>query len=422
MESSIKTAKGLKRKLELKIKAKEAEGFFLKRYQKIQKTAKISGFREGKAPLNTIKQIYKDKILKDVLDDLFRFHYPSALENTKLNPAGPPSLLDCNLQEGKDASILLELEVHPTVKVENYLDLELEKKTVSVTEEQMSQSLEKLRDSSPIFEDAVFYTGPLKKGDFCALSLSAFDSQNKKILNYEELVLEIGADTMGKGFDKNLLGLNKDQEREFDFHFPKQLFNSQIQNPNLRVKVKLIAFKNKKTSELNDEFAQKFKAANMKELKAKIKQDLKQNLEQKAQENLENHLLEQLAEKNPLELPEVLIEDQKQRLKENTKKHLQMYQVSPEDQELYLQKHEKEFQKEAEFSLHISYLVEKLIKDLNIKTSSEDITASLKESFPNKKPEDMEKELKKNKYWNQFLSHLTRKKLIAHLLENAKIR
>ncbi|MBC6415116.1 MAG: trigger factor [Bdellovibrionales bacterium] len=422
MESIVKETKGLKRKLELKITEKEVDRCFLRNYQKIKQKVTLPGFRKGKAPLSAIKQNYKDKVLKEVLEDLFHSHYPSALKNTKTQVAGPPHLLNFNLQEGKEASLLLEVEIHPTVKVENYLNLELEKEKISVNETQVKESLERLRDSYSQFEENLNYKGPLKKGDFCTLNLSAFNSENIKVLNQENFLIEIGQNKLGEKFDEKLLGLTNEEEREFSFQFPDYMLpSSQNQNTTLKVKVKLIAFKNKKIPELNDEFAKKFKVSHVEELKEKIKQDLQKNLEQKEQENLENRLLKTLAKKNPLELPQTLIEDQKQRLKENTKKHLQIYKFSPKDQEIYLQKHEEEFQKEAVFSLHISYLVEQLIKDLKIQTNSEDIEKSLKESFPNKNPEDMKKELEKKNHWNQFLSHLTRKKLISYLLDQAKI-
>ena len=435
MESVIKESKGLKRQLELKIQAKDVDHSFSKNYQKLQKKAKLPGFRQGKVPLNTIKQNYKDQVLKEVLDDLFQSHYPSALKQTALNPVSSPSLLNFDLQEGKSAMMLLEIEVHPEVKVENYLGLELEKKKVLVTNEQVDQTLEKIQASYKSFEEDLNSKGPSKKGDCLSLSLSAFDLKNNLVFEIkEQLIEDLGKDLILKGLDEKLLGLKKGEEKEFQFSFPSlfvehykktgstQTPASQTETQNLTAKVRLLGFKAKKLPAIDDEFAKKFKVKDLKELKDKVKEDLKKNLEQKEKENLENSLLEKLVEKNPLELPQALLEDQKERLKENTKKNLSAYKLSPTDQELYLKKHEKEFQKEAQFSLHISYLVEKLIQDLKISLIPEDIEKSLKESFPNKPPKEMEESLKKSHHWNQFLFHLKRKKLISHLLEKAVIK
>ena len=439
MESVIKEFKGLKRQLELKIQSEEVDRSFLKNYQKIQKQAKLPGFRQGKVPLNTVKQNYKDQVLKEVLDDLFKSHYPSALKQNALNPVSNPALLNFELQEGKEALLLLEVEVHPTVKVENYLGIELEKNKIKVTKENIDETLKSIQASYKSFEEDEDYKAPSKKGDCLNLSLSAFDSEGHKVLEIKEQLFEdLGKDLVLKGFDEKLLNLQKGEEKEFSFAFPNNFLNfykdsssnkkgDSGQKPvsgtqTLKTKIKLLSFKKKKLPAIDDEFAKKFKVQNLKELKTKVEEDLRKNLEQKEKEKLENALLEKLVEKNPLELPLALIEDQVERLKENTKKNLEVYKFSPEDQEIYLQKHEKEFQKESCFSLHISYLVEKLIQDLKMNLSPEDIEKSLKESFPNKPAEEMKENLKKTRHWNQFLFHLRRKKLISHLLEKSTIK
>ena len=369
MESVIKEAKGLKRQVELKIQSQEVDQSFLRNYQKIQKKAKLSGFRQGKVPLGTIKQNYKDQVLKEVLDDLFKTHYPSALKQTELNPVSSPALLNFDIQEGKEGVMLLEIEAHPEVKVENYSGLELGKKKVTVSKEQVDETLKKLQSSYKNFEDLADYTGPAKKGDCLSVGLSGFDSQNKKVFEIkEQLFEELGQDLILKGLDEKLLGLQKGEEKEFRFSFPLVFLsfynkeyssqNSSQETQDLTTKVKLLSFKSKKLPLIDDEFAKKFKVQDLKELTKRVEEDLKKNLEQKEQEKLENSLLEKLVEQNPLELPLALLEDQKERLQENTKKNLEAYKLSPTDQELYIKKHEKEFQKEAKFSLHISYLVE----------------------------------------------------------------
>ena len=394
---------------------------FLKNYQKAQKSAKMPGFRQGKVPLNTIKQNYKETVYKEVMDDLFRSFYPTALKETQLKPAGSPTLIDLNLEEGKECKFLLEMEVHPTVKVEHYTNLELKKKPLEVTEEEVQQALEKIRESCAVFEDTLQKDQKSKESDFAAFDLAGFDSTNKECLNYKNLLLEIGKDAVAKDFDKHLIGLSFEEEKQFDFTFSKNHPNPKIAGLNLKVKVKLISFKEKKIPELNDGLAKRFKVESLKELKERVKKDLKNNLEQKQKEEMENNLLQQITEKNPVDLPEILIEDQKQRLKENARKRLEEYKAPKTEQEAYLTKHDKEFEKEAKASLHISYIMEQLIKDLDIKTTQEDITNSLKESFPTKPPEEMEKQLKQGKYWDNFLFNLTRKKLISQLIEKSKI-
>jgi len=436
MESVIKESKGLKRQLELKIQAEEVNRSFLKNYQKIQKKVKIPGFRQGKVPLINIKQNYKDEVSKEVLDDLFKSNYPKALEQTALNPVSNPALINCELEEGQEALLLLELEVHPEVKAEHYLDLELEKKKITVTKENIDKTLEEIQYSYKSFEEDVHHKETSQKGDCLSICFSVFDSKDNQILKIKEQIFEdLGKDAFLEGFDERLFGLKTGEEKEFLFSFPNSFLHlhkvlgihSQLGSQTLQTKVKLLSFKKIKLPAIDDEFAKKFKVQNVKELKAKIEEDLKKNLEKREKEKLENSLLEKLIEKNPVELPMALLEDQIARLKEKTKKHLEEnYNFSPADQELYLKTNEKEIEKELEkearFSLHISYLSNKLIKDLKINVKPEDIANTLKESFPNKTPQEIEEIFKKGDYWDQFLFLLRRRKLMSHLLEQAKIK
>ena len=420
MSAKVKEENGLKRKLEFVVPAQQVEECFLRNYQKIQKKAKMPGFRQGKVPLNAIKQNYKENVYKNVIDDLFRSFYPKALKETHIKPAGSPTLIDLSLEEGKDSKFLLEVEVHPQVKVENYTNLKLKKKPIEVTEKELNQTLEKIRESCAVFEDSLNET-ELRESDFAVFCLEGYDSQDKKLMDYKNLLLEIGKDTIAKGFDKQLVGLKKEEERRFDFTFPKEHSNPQISGLTLKIKIRLTGFKNKKIPELNDELAKRFKAENLKELKERVKKDLKDNLEQTQKEKMENSLIQQLIEKNPVELPQTLIEDQKQRLKQNAVKRLEEYKVTKEEQKTYLKEHDKEFEKEAKSSLHISYIMEQLIKDLEIKITQEDITNSLRESFPKKDSKEMENQLKKEKYWDSFVFNLARRKLISQLIEKSEI-
>lgn len=421
MESSIKEEKGLKRKLEFIVPVEEVENCFSTNYQKIQKKAKMPGFRQGKIPLKTLKQTYKGHAHEAVMDDLFRSFYPKALKENKIHPAGSPTLLNLDLQEGKACKFLIELEIHPKVKVENYINLELKKPNTSIKEEEVSQTLEKLRQSCAKFEDSS-NKGPVKKGDFFVVNLEGtLASKNQKKLSYPNLLLQAGEDAIAPHFDDKLMGLHLNEEKEFDFEFPKNHPNSEIAGLNLHIKVKLTGFKNKQIPELNNELAKQFKLETLEKLKAQIKIDLKKNLEQKAREEMENNIVKQLVKKNPVELPEVLIKEQKQKLKENARKRLQEYKMPEAEQDAFLQEKDSVFEKEAKESLHSSYLMEQLIQDLKIKTTEEDIKKSLQESFPTKKPEDMEKELKKGKYWDNFIFNLTRKKVITYLIEKANL-
>ena len=421
MESSVEKEKGLKRKLEFIIPRDEVQICFSKNYKKLQMKAKIPGFRQGKVPIETLKQTHKDRAYEAVMQDLFQSFYPRVLKENQVRPAGPPVLIDLDLQEGKACKFLLKVEVHPEVKVENYLNLELKKTDINVTEKKVVEALEELRQSCAKFKDSL-NKGPLKHGDFFLVNLEGFlSSEKQQKMSYPYLLLQAGKDRIAPGFDDKLIGLNLDEEKEFDFKFAQNYPDPKIAGLYLHIKVKLLGFKDKHIPELNDELAKQFKLRTLEELKTKIEEELRRKLKREAKEKMENALIRRLMEKNPVELPEGLIKEQKQKLRENARKKLEEYKMTKEEQEVFLKKEDFVFEKRAKEDLHSSYLIEQLVRDLKIETTKEDIRKSLQEAFPKEKPEDVEKKLKKSKYWDSFIFNLMKQKVIGYLMESANI-
>lgn len=421
MEANIKETDGLKKKLEFIVPLEQVDKSFSTQLQKIQRSTKIPGFREGKAPLEAVKKNFYQKAWNAVMDDLFRSFYPQALDEIKLNPAGQAKLLDIQLEEKKDCKFLVELEVHPKVEVKNYLNLKVKKIDTQVTEQHVQDSLDKLKESFTNYTDSL-EDRPVKKGDCVTLSMEAFaDSKKIKEFSQEELLLNLGENKLASDFDNNLMGLKIGQEKTFNFQLPKDHVYKNLAAKSLSFHVKLKGLKTKKEPDLNDEFAKKFKLETFNELKSRIKKDLEEVNKQKAKETMENEVIDKFVAANPLDLPTSVIQDQKKKLIENAKKRLEGYKMKPAEQETWIKQQDAHFEKEAKFSVQASYLMEKLIEDLKITADPKDIEKSLKESFPDKKPEQMEEELKKNNYWSHFVFNLTRQKVIAHLLEKAEL-
>ncbi len=421
MQSLIKEKKGLRHKLEFTISERDVSSCFLKHYKKAQKKAKMPGFRQGKIPLETLKKTHKAQVYEAVLDDLLRSFYPQAVETNNIRPAGLPALLEAGLREGSACKFLLEVESHPEVKVENYRNLKLKKRAVNITDEDVAKALEKLRQSCAEFEDSP-EKGPVKKGDFVDISIEGFSIPKKqKKLSYPHFILPAGENMLGEGFDSHLLGLRLNEEKEFDFAFPKNHFFHKISGLKLRVKVKIKGFKEKKAPALNDKLAQRFKLSSLEDLKSRVRKDLKASGEQKAQEEMERDILRELIKSNPVEIPESLIQEQKQRLKDNVEKRMREYSLPPAERAELLKERDAELEREAKDGLHGSYLMKQLIQDMKIQPAKEDITKSLRLAFPAKPPEEMARELKKAQRWNSFVFNLIRKKVIDCLIAEAHI-
>src|SRR3954452_18372962 len=115
MKSTVDKLEGLSRKINVQIPAEKVQQAFDKVYKAIQKKANIKGFRQGKAPLATIRTIYGEQVKSDVLNELINEAYQNALDQHKLEPVGYPKVSFEPIMEDKDFGFTAEFEVRPEV-------------------------------------------------------------------------------------------------------------------------------------------------------------------------------------------------------------------------------------------------------------------------------------------------------------------
>ena len=421
MKSALTESKGLKRKLELVIPSEDVREVFSTQYEKIQKKAKLSGFRKGKIPLNILKQNYGDVAWKETLDHLFQKFYPQALQKNSLYPAGSPTLLNVKLEENKPCTLTLELEVHPEIKVTNYLKLKLTKQETHVSDKEFEEALHRLQEFSAELKDCP--EGKiLQKGDLASVDLAcSLKGQLFKKFTSSDYVFMVGQDLIAPDFDKNLIGLKAKEKKDFNFTFLKTHPESKIAGETLSFKVKIKKIQQQILPELNEELAKKYKAKDVAELKQKIKEDLTREKEKNAKQRMENEIAEKLMEANPLTLPESLVKESKKELMEKERKRLEGQGASSEQLDKLLKEREEDFEKAARKELHFTYLIRKLISDLKITPSEKDIEKSLKTLLPTAKPDEAKKTLKANKRWDSLMAYATHTKMMDYLIENAEI-
>ena len=156
MKSTLDTLEGLVRKLNIEVPADEVSQAFSRIYEGIQKDAHIKGFRKGKAPLSKIKQMYRDRVSQDVLQQLVSDNYRKALDEHSLDPVTQPQVDIQSFEEEKEFKFSAQLEVRPEVHLTKVDGLEVEKEIFELDESKVDEVLENVRknfqETVPVFE------------------------------------------------------------------------------------------------------------------------------------------------------------------------------------------------------------------------------------------------------------------------------
>lgn len=380
MKATVDNLEGLARKITVEIPEEKVNDAFTKVYRGIQKNATIKGFRKGKAPLDTVKKLYSDRVRGDVLQDLVSESYESALQENSLIPLGQPKFDFQELDENKDFSFTAEFEIRPEVKLNKYEGLVVEKEKIEVGDEQVEQSLTNIlqsrAESVDVTEERAAQNGDIAIIDFDG-TIDGEPLEGGKGSNHP---LELGSNSFIPGFEEGVVGMKVRETKDLKLSFPEDYHAKDIAGKEVVFKVTVQKIQEKKLPELNDSFAQSLgEYENVDALKEAIKTEMAQSEEYRIKEDLKNRILHALVKENPVEVPKSLHQQQKAALMEDVHKKMHQQGMSPQDFEAYKEKWNEDFDKTASFMIQSNFLISELTSELKMTPTHQDIENKLNE-------------------------------------------
>lgn len=380
MKSNLEKVSSLSRKLKIEIPATAVQTAFQKVFNGIQRDVTIKGFRKGKAPLNTIKSMYGDRVKQDVVQDLIQKHYAMALEEHKLDPISYPEFEFTDPTEDKEFAFSANFDVRPEIQLKKYEGLEVEKEKFEVDESKITEVLQNIRSSRATFETVTEARGA-KMGDTAIVDFEGFMGgaplENGSGTDHN---LELGAKQFIEGFEEGVVGMKVGDNKTISLKFPDPYHSADLAGKPVEFKVTLKALKAKVLPELNDEFLKSLGGpSDLEALKLTIKEDLTKTEEKRIEDGFKNRLLKTLVKENPVEVPASLLKEQKASLIEDFKKRMTDQGMAEADFTSYVQKWDGDFAQTAAEMIQSSFLVDAIAKKHDLFCKREDIDAKFKE-------------------------------------------
>lgn len=425
MKATLDKLEGLSRKLNVEVPTEKVNNAFGKVYKVLQQNANIKGFRKGKAPLDTIRSIYRDRVQGDVVNELVQDSYSAALDEHGLNPIGYPQINIEKLNEGEPFKFTAEFEVRPEVELKKYEGLKIEKEKLVIPDDRVNEILENIRagqaETVTVFDDRA-----LANGDIADINFKGF-MNGAELPNgaAEGHMLEIGSNQFIPGFEEALVGMKAGATKTIDLKFPDEYHEKSIAGKPVSFEVKLNAIKKKSLPEVNDEFAKKVgDHASVAELKDAIREDLKEAEAARIKEEERNAILKALAEANPVLTPKSLVEDQKQALINDFKKRLGQQGFGDREFAEYQSKWDTDFETTAQFMVQSTFLLDKLAEDLKLRAGEADFDKKMEEysaqtGMDVAKIKDFYKDPQRK---SQLLFQITEEKVIDFLISKAEVK
>jgi trigger factor len=282
-----------------------------KAYTNVQKTAKVRGFRPGKAPRSVLMHMFGPRISADVAQRLVDETFPKAVSEQKLQPVSSPAIEPQRLQENQPFSYKARFEVVPEIASVEYDGLAAKRPKSEVKDEQIDEELTKLRRAHATLEPPA-EPRPAQTGDVATIDFEV-EVQGQKVedAGTKDFQVELGSGQLLPAIDQALQGKSLGDKAEAEVEMPAAHPHAKLKGKTATFKLELKDLKQRVLPEADDEFAKDL--GEFETLDA-LKQDIRQRLEKQAKEQHENAVAEQLVlalvEKNPIPVPPSLVERQ----------------------------------------------------------------------------------------------------------------
>ena len=324
MKVELQSKKGLRTILSVVVDKKSIEEKIKEKLVELQTQVNLKGFRPGKVPPELIKKQFGKAVYGEVIDAILKETSSKAIAEKKIKIAGQPKIDLKTFGEGKDLNYELQVDALPDIKLQSLDKFKVTEYKVKIEKKIIEKKLDEIANQHKNFID--------KKNSEKA------DTGNQVIFDYEISVdgkkiengegkgiqLELGKDLFIKGFDAQLVGVKKNDIKNVKVKLPENFPQKSLANKNANFVCKILNVKIGEKSKLDNEFAKKFGAKDLQDLKSLIEKQIVNQYQQALEAITKKQILDQLEKNHTIDLPKNLVDHElnvmTQNIKEEDKK------------------------------------------------------------------------------------------------------
>jgi len=330
MNVRVEELSPIKKKLYIEVAADVVATELENAFKKIAKTADIKGFRKGKVPKAILQQQFGPRAEYDAAGPLINNSLYKALLDNKIEAVSQPEVVQSGaVEEGQAFSYEAEVEVRPEVVAKDYTGLELEKEKFAFDESSVDAQLQQMAESRVQLE--VTSRKKAREGDTVIIDFEGFVDgtafENGAASDYQ---LELGSNSFIPGFEDQVIGMKREQEKEINVDFPEGYGAKELAGKPAVFKVVMKEIKEKIVPKIDDSLAKEMDADNLEALKERIKESTIAQEQQRVDGQLQEGLMTKLIENNAFDVPEGMVTNQLHYLKDNFSQRLKSQGMSLE--------------------------------------------------------------------------------------------
>ena len=370
--------------LTVEVPAAEVDKALDKAFAKVVKQINVPGFRKGKMPRPMFEKMYGvEALYQDALEIVINSTYPAALDEAGIDPIDYPQIDGTeNFAKGTDFTYVATVTVKPEPKLGEYKGLEVTKLSTEVTDEEVEAQITAQLAKKAELE--VKEEGAVEEGDTAVIDFEGFVGDEAfEGGKGEGYSLEIGSGSFIPGFEEQLVGVKAGETKDVIVTFPEEYHAAELAGKEAKFVVTVHEIKTKVMPELNDEFAKEIdpEVETLEALRAKLKEAAVAKKEADAEGSLRDELVEKAAANAEVEVPEVMINTEIDRMVQEFGQRLQMqgmnldlyFQFSGQDEAAL----RAQMKADAENRVRVSLVLEAIAAAENVTVSEEDLNAEI---------------------------------------------
>lgn len=344
------------------------------------RVARIPGFRPGHAPPSLVRQRFRDDIRSEVVQSLVPKFLANAVKEQKWSMVGQPRFEDLKVEEGEPLTCKATFEIYPEIELKQYKELEVEEETPQVTEAEVDQTIEEIRDRAATFE--VVSDRAAVDDDYLTMSYKGHDvkAPASHPVEAREVSIQLGGKGTVAAFSENLRGSRPGEIRKFEVTYPEDYAQRSLAGKTFSYHIEVQSIKHKVVPAADDDLAKSVSEfATLGELRTKVGSDLMERAKRRVEMAAKQKLLEQLLQSHEFPVPEVLVEVQLDRKLKRAISQLVSQGIDPRQAQVDWRKVREDSKPEAEREVRTSVLLSKIAEAEKLEVSEEETDEIIRE-------------------------------------------
>ena len=319
MDLSFKKLESSRLEMNFKVSLEEFNSYINKIIQDLGRSTEIAGFRKGKAPKEEILRHFgQEKIIREAALEVIKDDYIKAVKEKDIKPVGQPQLEILKLAPNNPLEFRITVSILPSIELPDYKEIaaETKRKEIKLDPQEVEETLRQLQKSRAKFS---VKESPCQKGDWVNIEMDIEPDNDKEKIDLSNPKVKdsfiLGQGRILPEIEKKIEGMKRGETKNFSFTYPKDYYQRNLAGKKVKAHLKLISVQKVTFPEITDEFAKSLgKFENLDKLKESIREGIIIEKNRQESQRIQQEILSKVAEKVNIEIPEILIKSEEERM------------------------------------------------------------------------------------------------------------